>query len=98
MSLSDQAVATSWTTRRRWRTRGGWAHHLIDPKTGRPAASGLTAVTVIAPCAVQADVFAKAALILGPEQGLVLLEARGLQGLLVLDDGSLLKTSDWPSS
>lgn len=98
VALSNQAIATSWTTRRRWQTRDGWAHHLIDPRTGLPAESGVIGSTVIAERAVEADVFAKCALILGPDEGVAFLEARGSQGLLVLEDGFTKTTTDWPSA
>ena len=43
------AVVTSSTRRRRWQTDdGGWAHHLIDPRTGRPADRGGAAVVAVA--------------------------------------------------
>lgn len=98
VALSDQAVATSWTTRRRWKTSGGWAHHLIDPRTGLPAESGVVGSTVIARRAVDADVFAKCALILGPDHGIAFLDAQGAHGLLVLVDGSIRTTNGWPSA
>jgi len=37
----DRAVATSTTARRRWTRHGALQHHLIDPRTGRPSASGV---------------------------------------------------------
>jgi FAD:protein FMN transferase len=98
VEISDQAIATSWTTRRRWQTAGGWAHHLIDPRSGLPAGSGVIGSTVIASHAVEADVFAKCSLILGPEEGLSFLDQQGVQGLLVLTDGTLRKTQYWPSA
>jgi FAD:protein FMN transferase len=98
VALSGQAVATSWTTRRRWQTQSGWAHHLIDPRTGLPAESGVIAATVVAGCAVEADVFAKCALILGPDEGPAFLESHNTQGLLILSDGSVRRTRDWPSA
>jgi thiamine biosynthesis lipoprotein len=98
VALSDQAVATSWTTRRRWQTSDGWAHHLIDPRSGAPAESGVIACTAVTQRAVDADVFAKCALILGPDEGLAFLESRGAHGLLVLADGSVLRTHGWPSA
>lgn len=60
-------VATS-ATARRWRGPLGPAHHLIDPRTGEPAASGVTLVTVAAPSAAEAEVLAKAILIAGPQE------------------------------
>jgi FAD:protein FMN transferase len=61
--LRDQGAATSSTRRRRW--DGG--HHLIDPRTGLPSASGLEQVSVVAETAFDAEVVAKTALLLGPE-------------------------------
>ena len=61
LRLRSGAVATSGTTRRRW--NGG--HHLIDPRTRRPADSDLLQVTAIAPTALVAEVRAKAALLAG---------------------------------
>ena len=97
VSLSDTAIATSWTTKRRWRVQDGWAHHLIDPRSGRPAQSGVIGATVIASTTVEADVFAKCAVILGPELGPAFLESQAVHGLLVLSDGSVKRTSGWPA-
>jgi FAD:protein FMN transferase len=61
--LRAQAAATSSVRRRRW----GEHHHLIDPRTGLPAATGLEEVSVVAASGVEAEVVAKTALLLGPE-------------------------------
>lgn len=98
VELSDAAIASSWTTRRRWATRNGFAHHLIDPRTGLPAASGVAGATVVARLATDADVFAKCAVILGVEEGAAFLESVGACGLFVLDDGRIRKTRAWPST
>jgi thiamine biosynthesis lipoprotein len=92
--LTDQAVATSTTMRRRWRRGGETLHHLIDPRTGRPAASDVLQATVFAGTAMEADVFAKTALILGRESGLDWLTRRGQPALLVTED-ALLTTPSW---
>jgi thiamine biosynthesis lipoprotein len=60
------AIATSGTTRRSWKTPSGPSHHLIDPRTGSPARTGLVQATAVAPTAVEAEVRAKAALLSGP--------------------------------
>ena len=62
--LSGHGAATSSVLRRRW---GDGLHHLIDPRTGRPASSGLVEVSVVAAAAVDAEIVAKTALIGGPE-------------------------------
>jgi thiamine biosynthesis lipoprotein len=96
LRLEDSAVATSTTQRRQWRRGGETLHHLIDPRTGRPADSGLAQVTVIASTALEADVEAKAALILGCDEGYAWLAERGRAALLVAKDG-IRRTPGWPS-
>jgi thiamine biosynthesis lipoprotein len=61
--LRDQGAATSSVRRRRW----GEVHHLIDPRTGLPARTGLEEVSVVARSGLEAEAVAKAALLLGPE-------------------------------
>jgi thiamine biosynthesis lipoprotein len=63
--LCDQGAATSSVRRRRW----GDLHHLIDPRTGLPAQSGVEEVSVVARTGLEAEVVAKTALLLGPEIG-----------------------------
>ena len=47
--------------------RGGSLHHLIDPRTGSPARTGLEEVSVVAASGFEAEVVAKTALLLGPD-------------------------------
>ena len=89
--LDRGAVATSGRDYRRWRRGGVEQHHIIDPRTGRPAQTDVLAATVVAPDGPSAEVAAKCALILGSDAGLAWLHARPtLAGLLVLDDGRVL--------
>ncbi len=54
LEVGDGAVATSGVTGRRWRNADGTpGHHLIDPSTGRPARTGLSQVTALAPTALE---------------------------------------------
>jgi len=92
VALDDGAVATSSRLTRRWRHGGVDAHHVIDPATGRPADRGLAAVTVIAGEAQWAEVLAKAALVLGIDLGIALIESSGAAALLVDDDGEAIRT------
>lgn len=54
--VTDCGVATSGTNRRSWRRAGRLVHHLIDPRTGRPAESPFRAVTAIAPTTTHAEI------------------------------------------
>lgn len=91
LAIQSGAVATSATTGRVW---GGGLHHLIDPRTGRPAQTGLISATVVTRLAWEADVLAKSAIILGPERGLELLLKNRIPGLLVTAGGEIIKTPD----
>lgn len=70
--LMDMGAATSGTTKRAW--AGG--HHLIDPRTGLPAQSDLTEVSVLASTATDAEIYAKVALLLGSRDAPKWLETR----------------------
>jgi len=72
-------LATSGRTKRRWLRAGEEQHHLIDPRTGRPASSPWDEVTVCGATCLAADVAAKAAFLLGDE-GPDWLDERGLPG------------------
>jgi thiamine biosynthesis lipoprotein len=86
LRVRDEAAATSSITARRW--AGG--HHLIDPRTARPADTDLLSVTALAPTVVQAEVAAKVALILGREAGLDWLMLQPDVEAVVIDDTSKL--------
>jgi thiamine biosynthesis lipoprotein len=97
VALNDGAVATTTKAKRRWRVEGETveAHHLIDPRTARPARSDAMAVTVVASEAVWAEPLAKAAFIAGPDEGRRFLNQLGLAGLLLTDDGERRATATW---
>jgi thiamine biosynthesis lipoprotein len=65
LSLRDTACATSSIRLRRWTVAGAEVHHLIDPRTGRSAAGGLAAVTVIADDPAWAEVWSKTLFLTG---------------------------------
>ena len=68
LKLQPGAVATSAVTKRRWQQAGKTQHHLIDPRTQRPAETDWLSVTVITPNAVEAEVYAKSLLIGGSRE------------------------------
>lgn len=90
LGLVEGAVATSSRTRRRWSSRGRELHHLLDPRTGTPACSGLAQVTVLAHDAASAEVLAKAVFLAGADAGRDLVGRHGTAALLVADDGEVI--------
>jgi thiamine biosynthesis lipoprotein len=96
--LDVGALATSGTSRRHWWLDGREVHHLLDPRTGRPARSGLWSATAVADTCQAAEVAATTAFLLGPRKGARWLDERGLDGLLVLPDGRQVEAGPWAPS
>jgi thiamine biosynthesis lipoprotein len=94
VTLRDGGLATSSTARRSWLRGGDRQHHLIDPRTGRPAQTPWSDVTVAAGTCTRADVAAKAALILGAD-GPAWLDERRLPGRFLAHDGTVLHNAAW---
>ena len=97
VSLVRGAIATSGTARRRWLQGTVRRHHLLDPRTGNPADSGLSQVTVAAVSCREAEVAATAAFVAGAGLATRLLERNGVSGLLETDDGRSIAVGRWPS-
>jgi FAD:protein FMN transferase len=79
LRISDKAVCTSGDYER---IGPDASRHIIDPRTGG-AAFTTASVTVVAPTALAADALATAAFVLGPVEGIRLLERHGVEGLIV---------------
>ncbi|MFQ5407461.1 MAG: FAD:protein FMN transferase [Anaerolineales bacterium] len=91
LRIPSGGVATSGRDYRRWQQNGASQHHILDPRTGRPAKTDVLSATVVAPDVCTAEMAAKVVLILGSQAGLAWLEARpALAGLAVLEDGPVL--------
>ena len=94
VALAAGGLATSSTTQRRWRSGGAELHHILDPRTGRPAPVVWRTVSVAAPTCVRANTASTAAIILGAEAP-AWLAARGLPARLVHRDGTVVGTGGW---
>jgi thiamine biosynthesis lipoprotein len=98
VGLAAGAIASSTIARRRWLVGGQERHHIVDPRTGISAESGLRSVSVVARDCARAEVAAKVALILGPVDGRRFLEAHDLAGVLQGGDGRVEISGTWGAS
>jgi thiamine biosynthesis lipoprotein len=73
LEVGPCAVTTSGDYARGFLIDNKWFSHIIDPRTGRPA-TDVTSVTVVGPDATSADAMATALSVMGPEEGLALVE------------------------
>jgi thiamine biosynthesis lipoprotein len=95
VTIDGGGLATSGTTRRRWRRGGRELHHIVDPRTGDVPDSPWRTVTVAAASCVDANTGSTAAIVMG-EHAPVWLEQRGLSSRLVAVDGRISTTAGWP--
>ena len=88
LSLHDAAVATSGDYRHWVNVGGQRLSHTMDPRRGAPVQSTLASVTVIAPTCVQADAWATALMVAGPEAGATIVAREGISALFLLRNES----------
>jgi|RhiMethySRZTD1v2_1073278.scaffolds.fasta_scaffold73336_3 FAD:protein FMN transferase len=96
VSLSHGGLATSTTTRRRWRRGLETCHHLIDPRTGRSAVGPWRTASVWASTAAEANAASTAALVVGGGAARLLTEL-GYPARLVGIHGTVVLLGDWPA-
>jgi thiamine biosynthesis lipoprotein ApbE len=95
VSIRGGGLATSSTTARRWRRGGDLIHHILDPRTGLPAAPVWRTVSVAAASCVTANTASTAAIIKGRAATGWLAERR-LAARLVAADGVIVTVAGWP--
>ena len=87
-------LATSGTSAHRWTHSFGATHHLIDPRTRRPAETDVVQATVLADTARAAEAFAKVAVVVGAERAFTRLDRPDVHGLLLLTDAGETRASE----
>jgi thiamine biosynthesis lipoprotein len=94
--LAAGALATSSIMCRQWRRGGRTLHHIVDPRSGLPAAGPWRTVSVAAANCAEANAASTAAIIAGSKAP-AWLAAQGLPARLVARDGSVRLVGGWPA-
>jgi thiamine biosynthesis lipoprotein len=82
------AIATSGVTKRKGKNDGKQWHHIINPVDGKPAQTDILTVSLCAPSALAADVFAKCLVILGSPAAQAFITNHSIKSaLLQVDSG-----------
>jgi thiamine biosynthesis lipoprotein ApbE len=97
IAIRAGGLATSSTSARRWQRGGDLLHHILDPRTGRPAGSDWRTVSVAAGSALDANIASTAAIIRG-KSATSWLGKLGLPARLVAVDGSVTTLAGWPEA
>lgn len=84
LALEDAAVATSGDYRHWIDVQGRRLSHTMDPQRGAPLGQCPASVTVVARSCMEADAWATALMVLGPDRGRALARTRGINALFLL--------------
>ena len=95
IAIHSGGLATSSTAARRWRRGGDVLHHILDPRSGLPAAPVWRTASVAADTCADANAASTAAIIRG-EAALAWLAGLGLPARLVAESGAVVTLCGWP--
>jgi FAD:protein FMN transferase len=84
LPVTDVSMATSGDYRNFFEENGVRYSHTIDPRTGRPITHKLASVTVLSEHCMNADAWATALTVLGPDEGFKLAEEQNIAALLII--------------
>jgi thiamine biosynthesis lipoprotein ApbE len=96
VAIHGGGLATSSTAARRWRRGGDVLHHILDPRTGLPAAPVWRTVSVAAASCTDANIASTAAIIKG-RAAPGWLTGLGLPARLVDEAGRVRTIGGWPA-
>ena len=91
LELADKAVITSGAYERNFEQNGVVYHHIIDPRTGYPAESGLSSVTIVSDDGTLADGLSTTLFIMGKEAAVEFWRSHrdDFDMVLLADDGAV---------
>jgi thiamine biosynthesis lipoprotein len=92
VDLEDEAISTAGDYERYFERGGQRYHHILDPATLHPA-RGCQSVTVVAKEGVLADGLDTGIFVMGPDQGMALVERLPGVGAVIVDAGGVVHIS-----
>lgn len=92
VDLTNEALATSGDYRNFFEVNGKFYSHIMDPRTGYPVSNGVVSVSIIADTCVFADGLATGVMVMGPSNGIELVNRLdGVECLIITNEGGGLR-------
>ena len=92
--VRGKSVVTSGVYERAFVRDGRVLHHILDPRTGKPAETDVLSATVIADKSLDADGYTTALIVMGADEALTFAEQTpGIEAILLTTNARLLKTT-----
>ena len=99
VNITDQSVVTSGIYERYFEYEGRLYHHVLSPYNGYPVDNGLYSVTIVSDSSAAGDALSTACLVLGPKDGMALIESiPDIEALFITNQEELIYSSDFPIS
>lgn len=96
IKVKDKAVATSGDYRRYFTLEGKRFSHIVNPKTGLTVQDVPMSVTIIGPDATTTDALSTGVFVLGPEEGMKLIESLPeVEGMIISEGMKKLTSQGW---
>ena len=92
--MSGGSLVTSGLYERSFERDGRSFWHILDPRTGYPVETDVVSASVRSELSIDGDGFTKPLFFMSPEEGISWLEDLGLEGMLVMADGTILTTQN----
>lgn len=92
--VRGKSVVTSGVYERSFVRNGRVLHHILDPRTGKPAETDVLSATIIADKSLDADGYTTALIIMGADEALTFAEQTpGIEAVLLTTNARLLQTT-----
>lgn len=94
VAVHGKSVVTSGVYERAFVRDGRVLHHILDPRTGMPAATDALSATVVSDASIDGDGYTTALVIMGSRRALAFAERTpGIEAIILTTKGKLLHTS-----
>ena len=103
VAVSNENISTSGDYERFFEENGVRYHHIFDPKTGRPARSGVMSDSVLVDSSIEhggmlGDMLTTILFVLGPERGMEFAHSvNGVEAMITTTDGKIYMTDGFKS-